>query len=318
LFVTEPQALKDDRAKLLSSGFSVDYIGFALVAIGFGSLQVVMDRFLQDDGFSSGFVISLAVVAGCSLAVLAVWEWEHPTPMVDIRLLGARNFAISAAVMFLIGFMLMSTTQLLPQFTQTLLGYDATTAGLTLGIGGMITIFLMPVAGILSSGKVPARYLLAVALIATGFALIHVSGFTGTVGFWDVAWARLYQVMPLPFLFIPISAVSYVGLPPNKSNEASAITNLMRNLGGSVGVATATLWLQWRTQFHHARLAEHVTPYSDMHGQSLAQIGRSVETQATVMSYLDVFWMLGILALLIWPFTLLLKSAPKGAAVQGH
>jgi DHA2 family multidrug resistance protein len=318
LFVTEPQALKDDRAKLLSSGFSVDYIGFALVAIGFGSLQVVMDRFLQDDGFSSGFVISLAVVAGCSLAVLAVWEWEHPTPMVDIRLLGARNFAISAAVMFLIGFMLMSTTQLLPQFTQTLLGYDATTAGLTLGIGGMITIFLMPVAGILSSGKVPARYLLAVALIATGFALIHVSGFTGTVGFWDVAWARLYQVMPLPFLFIPISAVSYVGLPPNKSNEASAITNLMRNLGGSVGVATATLWLQWLTQFHHARLAEHVTPYSDMHGQSLAQIGRSVETQATVMSYLDVFWMLGILALLIWPFTLLLKSAPKGAAVQGH
>ncbi len=317
LFVTEPQALKDDRRKLLASGFSVDYIGFALVAIGFGSMQVVLDKFQQDDGFSSRFVVTLSIVCVCALAILAVWEWQHPTPAVDFKLLGARNFAICAGVFFLIGFMLMSTTQLLPQFTQTILGYDATTAGLTLGIGGMVTIFLMPVAGILSSGKVQPRYLLAAALIASGFALIHVSGFTGQVGFWDVAYARLFQVLPLPFLFIPISAVSYVGLPPNKSNEASAISNLMRNLGGSVGVSVASLWLEYRTQFHHARLAEHVTPYGDMHGQTLAQIGRAVETQASVMSYLDVFWMLGLVALVIWPVTLLLKAAPKGAP-RGH
>ena len=318
LFVTEPEALKEDRRRLLSSGFRVDYIGFALVALGFGSMQVVLDRFQQDDGFSSTLVLGLAIVSAAALATLAVWEWEHPAPAVDLRLLGARNFAISAGVMFLIGFMLMSTTQLLPQFTQTLLGYDATTSGLTLGIGGMVTIFLMPVAGILSSGKVPARWLLAGGLIVSGLALVHVSGFTGGVTFWDVARARLYQVIPLPFLFIPISAVSYIGLPKNKSNEASAISNLMRNLGGSVGVAFASLWLQYRTQFHHARLAEHVTPYSDMHGQTLAQLGRAVEIQASVMSYLDVFWMLGVVALVVWPVTLLLKGAPKGAPVHGH
>ena len=318
LFVTEPQALKDDRQKLLSSGFSVDYIGFGLVAIGFGSMQIMLDRFQQDDGFSSSFILTLAIICGVSLATLAVWEWQHPHPAVDLRLLGARNFAICAGVFFLIGFMLMSTTQLLPQLTQSLLGYDATTSGLTLGIGGIVTIFLMPVAGILSSGKIPPRLLLAAALIFSGGALIHVSGFTGQIGFWDIAFARLWQVIPLPFLFIPISAVSYVGLPLNKSNEASAISNLMRNLGGSVGVAVASLWLQYRTQFHHARLAEHITPYSDMHGQTLAQLGQAVETQASIMSYLDIFWALGILALVVWPITLLLKGAPKGAPVLGH
>ena len=318
IFVHEPPALREDRARMLRSGFKVDYLGFALVAIGFGSMQVVLDRFEQDDGFSSGFIVLLSLLCAISLIFLVIWEWEHPTPAVDVRLMRYPGFAISNLLMFLIGFMLMSTTQLLPQFTQYQLGYDATTAGLTLGIGGMFTVFLMPVAGILSSGIVPPRLLIAGALIASGLALIHITGFDLNVTFWDVSLARTYQVLPLPFLFIPISAVSYVGLPANKSNEASAITNLTRNIGGSVGVAFANIWLQYREQFHHARLAEHITPYTDMHGQTLAQLGQAVQTQAAVMSYLDVFWMLGVVSLVVWPVTLLLKGAPKGAPVHGH
>jgi DHA2 family multidrug resistance protein len=318
IFVDEPVALREERKQLLAGGLKVDYLGFALVAVGFGSMQVVLDQFEQQDGFQSGFIIGLSALCVSSLAFLLVWEWDHPHPAVALRLLGIRGFGISNLVMFVIGFMLMSTTQLLPQLTQSLLGYDATTAGLTLGIGGMLTIFLMPVAGILSSGVVQPRILLSVALIVSGLALLHIAHFSLDVNFWDISLARTWQVLPLPFLFIPITAVSYIGLPPNRSNEASAIINLTRNLGGSIGVAFATLWLQYRTQFHTERLSEHITPYSDLHGQSLAQLGHAVQTQASIMSYLDIFWVLGLIALTIWPVTLLLKGAPRGAPVHGH
>jgi MFS transporter, DHA2 family, multidrug resistance protein len=123
-------------------------------------------------------------------------------------------------------------------------------------------------------------------------------------------------VIWLPFLFIPISAVSYVGLPPNRSNEASALFNLMRNLGGSVGVSFVTTMLQERTQFHHARLAEHITAYNG-YGWStpLAPIDAAVQVQSVIMSYLDIFWLLGIMALVVSPVILFLPRVSKGAAM---
>jgi DHA2 family multidrug resistance protein len=126
------------------------------------------------------------------------------------------------------------------------------------------------------------------------------------------------QVMWMPFLFIPISTVAYVGLPPADNNEASALINLMRNLGGSFGVSYVTNMLQERGQFHHARLAEHITAYNG-YGWStpLAPVDAIVQAQASIMSYLDVFWLLGMLALIVAPFALLLPKVPKGAAA-GH
>jgi DHA2 family multidrug resistance protein len=315
LFVAEPEALKQDRRRLLAGGLKVDYVGFALVAIGFGALQILLDRYERDDGFSSDFIIAAGTIALVSIAALTVWEIRHKQPAVNLRLLRARAFAVSSLVMFLFGFMLISTTQLLPQLSQTLLNYDATTAGLTLAVGGVVTLFIMPVAGLVTGRLVQPKWLILLALAGTGWALLSGSNFDLDISFWNISMLRLAQVVWLPFVFIPLSAVSYVGVPPNQTNEASAIINLMRNLGGSVGVSFTTTMLQERLQFHHARLAEHVTTYNgfDWH-TSLAPIDRVIQAQAGIMSYLDIFWLLGILGLCIWPLALFLPRLPKGAA----
>jgi MFS transporter, DHA2 family, multidrug resistance protein len=315
LFVVEPDALKRDRQRLLAGGLKLDYTGIALTVLGFGALQIMLDRYEREDGFSSNFITTLAVIAGISLLSLVVWEMWHPKPAVNVPLLRSRAFAISCLVMFLFGFMLISTTQLLPQLTQTLLNYDALTAGLTLGAGGVVTLISMPVAGFVTGRLVQPKWLIMVALAGTGWALLRAVHLDLAVGFWNISLLRITQVVWLPFVFIPLSAVSYVGVPPDQTNDASAMINLMRNLGGSVGVSFTTTMLQERLQFHHERLAEHVTAYNGYAWNTpLTPIDGVIQAQAGIMSYLDIFWLLGLLGLCIWPLALLLPRMPKGAA----
>jgi DHA2 family multidrug resistance protein len=318
IFVAEAPALVADRARRLREGLRIDYIGFALVLLGFGALQVVLDRFQEDDGFGSPLILAMSIVAVLALSFLVLWELEHPEPVVNLRLLRVRAFGLANILMFLIGFLLISTTQLLPQLTQQLMGYDAATAGLSLALGGCLTLFVMPFAGLLTGRVIQPRWLLMVSVSISGLALLHMSHLNLQMSFWNVSWARAYQAMALPFLFIPVSAVSFVGVPRDRSNEGSAIINLTRNLGGSFGVSLATSLLAWRTQFHHARLTEHVTAATDLHGRTLAQIARVIQTQAQIMSYLDVFHVLGVTALVVMPIVLLLPSTPKGTAAAGH
>ena len=316
-FVYDSPQVKADRKRLLAKGLKIDYLGFVLIVLGFGLLQIVLDRFERDDGFSSPFIVSLAIVCAAALVALVVWELVHDQPVMNLRLLRNRAFAISNIVMFSFGFIIISTTQLLPQLTQELIGYDATTAGLTLGMGGLATIFIMPLAGIIT-GKIQPRYLVFMALVGTGFACLHTSGLNLDITFLDVSLSRMFQVVWLPFIFIPLSAVQFIGVPPDKNPDASAIINLMRNLGGGWGVSVATTELQWREQFHHARLAEHVTPYNGYGwGVDLHAIGREVVRQAAILSYLDVFGFLAVVAFVLAPLALFLPRAEKGAAA-GH
>ena len=254
----------------------------------------------------------------CSLIVLVVWELYHPQPVVDVRLLGHRSFGTCCGLMFLVGFLLISTTQLLPQLAQTLLGYNATVSGQTLAVGGVATLFLMPFAGILTGRVIQPKWLILMAVIGMGWSMLAASSLSLNVSFWSISTARVTQVIWLPFLFIPISAVSYVGLPANRNNEASALINLMRNLGGGVGVSFVTTLLAERTQFHHARLAEHITAYNGFGWNvPLGPISRAVQAQASILSYLDIFWLLGVVALVVSPVVLLLPRVPKGTAA-GH
>ncbi|WP_428483708.1 DHA2 family efflux MFS transporter permease subunit [Rhodopila sp.] len=315
LLVTEPEVLKRERRDLLARGLHIDFLGFALVALGFGALQIMLDRYEQDDGFSSHFIAILGVISAVCLGGLIVWEMRHPQPVVNVRLLGHRTFGTACGLMFLVGFLLISTTQLLPQLAQTLLGYSATSAGLTLGVGGIFTLLLMPIAGILTGRIIQPKWLILMAILGTGWSLLRASSLDLGISFWSISEVRISQVVWLPFLFIPLSAISYVGLPPNRTNEASALFNLMRNLGGSVGVSFTATMLQERTQFHHARLAEHITAYNGFGWNTpLAPISAVVQAQASVMSYLDIFWLLGLLALLVCPAVLLLPRMPKGSA----
>jgi len=313
IFVDEPAILIAERAAKLRAGLRFDYFGLVLVAVGFGGLQIFLDKFSLDDGFSSFFIRTLFVVWSVCLVTLVVWEWDHPEPVMNVRLFRYRNFSVCCLILFVIGFVLLSTTQLLPQLTQTLLGYSAETSGFALALGGIATIGLMPVAGIITGRLVSARLLLIGGLVETGLALILQSQIAPNVSFATISTDRVLQVVALPFLFIPISALSYVGVPAARTADASAIINQVRNIGGSIGISFVTSMLAWRTQFHHARLAEQISPYRGLHGRSLPQIAEAVQHQAQFMSYLDLFYLLGVILLLIWPVILLLGAVPRAA-----
>jgi DHA2 family multidrug resistance protein len=319
LLVDEPPAVREDTERFRKN-FIPDWLGFLLVAGTFGCLQVVLDRFNEDDGFASNSIVAFFIVFVSSALLLVWWEWQHPQPVFDVKLFRIGTFGAANLVMLLVGFTLYSTTQLLPQFAQTLLGYDALEAGKTLALGGLAAAFMMPFAGIIAS-KAPPKLLVGFGLVCTGLALAHTGFLNGQVSFFDLSMARVYQSVALPFLFVSLTTAGYVGIPPDRNNEASAIINLSRNLGGSIGVAVATTMLSWRTQFHHARLAEHVTTIGPR-GQLLSQHGlpaaqQLVNAQAQVLSYLDIFYAFGIAALVVTPIVFFLKTPAPGEA-HGH
>ena len=321
MFVVEPPALREDSRKFRER-FIPDWLGFVLVALTFGSLQVTLDRFEQDDGFASLSVLLFAVVTAFSACALVWWELRHPQPVFDVKLFRVRSFAIANFVMFLLGFTLYSTTQMLPQLAQTLLGYDALVAGKALALGGLAAALVMPLAGIVA-GRVSARVLIPIAFVVEAAAFLYVTTLNLDISFWQLSMVRVYQSVGLPFLFVTLTTAGYVGVPPNRTADASAIINLMRNLGGSVGVAAATTELAWRTQFHHARLAEHVSGIGPgaaalSHPGILEAAQQAVQQQAQMLSYIDIFWIWGVATLCLAPVALLLKKPPKGQHAGGH
>ncbi|HEY0206291.1 MAG TPA: DHA2 family efflux MFS transporter permease subunit [Acetobacteraceae bacterium] len=319
LFVYDSPTLKADRKRLIERGIKIDYVGFLLVALGFGSLQIVLDRFERDDGFSSSFIMFFFITSAVSLSLLIVWELLHDQPVMNLRLFKVPAFAISNVVMFVFGFIIISTTQLVPQLAQQLLGYDATTAGLTLGAAGVVSLFVMPLAGVVTGRLIQPKWLIFSALLGTAGALNYASSLNLNAAFYNLSLSRMLQVFWLPFIFIPLSAVQFTGVPPEQNADASAIINLMRNLGGSFGVSIVTTQLAWRGQLHYERLGEHVTPYNGYGGTaSLTAIGQQVLTQSIILSYLDVFIILAFIALAAAPLVLFLPNLPKGAPAGGH
>ena len=314
IFISEPALLIKERREMLARGLRMDYFGLFLVSVGFGALQIFLDKFELDDGFSSPLIVSLCAVFTVALSTLVVWEWQHPQPVMNFRLFKIRNFTICSIVMFLMGFLFLSSTQLLPQLAQTLLGYDSETAGTSLALGGLVTMLVMPIAGIVTGRFIAPRYLIAFAFIDMGLALLHASHLTPQMSFSDLSLARILQVIAIPFIFIPISASSYIGVDPRNNGEATALMNQMRNIGGSIGISFVTTMLAWRTQFHHARLAEAITPYGSLHGMALSQIGGIVQEQASFISYLDMFRIIGGVSLVAWPIVLFLKAPPRRAS----
>ncbi len=339
VIVDPPERVAARKARL-AEGIRFDYIGFALLVVGMCALQVVLDKGQEDDWWSSQFILYLATAAALSLAAFVVWEFTHRDAVVDLRLLANPNFAIGNLLMFMLGFILNSSTVLLPQFVQTLMGYTATDAGLVLSPGGLATMALMPVVGALS-GRVDPRWLIALGLASVGLGLFYMTRFDLAVDFNTLAWARVYQTMGLGFLFIPINLAAMTGIPPAKNNNATAIINMMRNLGGSFGIALAATLLVRRQQYHQSMLIEHIGPYGGQYNdaiqamqqaflartanagdalhQAQAMLYSMVQRQAATLSYIDAFWALGCLFMALVPLVFLLrKAAPGGANPPAH
>ncbi|MBB4260459.1 MULTISPECIES: DHA2 family efflux MFS transporter permease subunit [unclassified Bradyrhizobium] len=337
--VKEPSGAEEEREKLLSKGLRVDYVGFLLVAIGLGSLEFVLDEGQRNDWFGSNMIVVFAVLAAVSLLALIPWELTREDPIVDLRLLGRRQFAACFLVMLGTGAVLISTTQLLPQLLQTELNYTAMLAGLALSPGGIATLVLMPVVGRLVSTVQP-KYLIMFGAAIVAFSMWHLTGLTGDITYGYAALSRIFLALGLPFLFLPVTTASYDGVPPDKTNQASALINVARNIGGSMGVALAQTVLAQRQQFHQSRLIEHAAPSdlgyqqtidamtryfqaqgsnaSDAASQALAWVGRTLQQQVDLLAYIDVFWTLAIIAVLMIPTAAVLRPIKLGAPARGH
>src|SRR5438874_3988762 len=237
----------------------IDYIGVALLTLGVGALQVMLDKGQEDDWFGSHLILTLAIVAGVGLVSLVVWEWFYKDPIVEVRLFKNFNFLGANAMMFILGIMLFSSLVMMPLFLQTLMGYTAESAGLVLSGGGLVLLFLMPIAGTLAS-KVQARYMIAFGWLALSVAMYYSTQHLDLeISFRTASIVRVFQVFGLGFLFVPITLVSYVGMPAAKSNSVSGLVNFMRNIGSSIGTSMVTTLIARRAQFHQVHLAAYAT-----------------------------------------------------------
>lgn len=330
--ISDPPYQVEERLRRKAAGARIDGMGFLLLAMGLGLLQVVLDRGQQEDWFASRSIIFGAAVSAVSLVCFVAWEWRHRDPIVDLSLFRNRTFAVSNLLMFLLGFVLLGSTQLLPAFAQSMLGYTALDAGRMLSPGGFVIVALMPLVGRLV-GPIDARWLIAFGLAVCSVGLFRMSLFTLSVDYWTIAGDRMIQTAGLAFLFVPITSGAYVGLPREKNNTAAALINLARNLGGSIGIALLTTRQERLSQEHRARLIEHVSQTSEAYhakvemlqteiiarGGSAAEalrraeaiIAGEVQRQAELLAYADNFRALAVLFVCLIPLVLLMRRAPR-------
>jgi DHA2 family multidrug resistance protein len=338
--LAEPEALERERQERLRGGLKIDYIGFILVALMLGALEIVLDKGQREDWFSSNFIITFTAIAVVSATIFFPWELTRKDPIVEVRLLFQRQFGISFLVMLAVGIIIFGTTQILPQMMQETFNYTAMLSGLALMPGGLALVFLSPISGQVSA-RVQPKYLIFGGFAAVTLAMWHMTSLSPAADFNYFAWMRVLQMLGMPFLFIPITAASYAGLRPEQTGQASALINVARNLGGSIGVSMANTELVQRAQFHQARLTEHVVPTSpayqaaiqrsaahlatqgtapaDAQHQALGIIAHSIEQQSTILAYIDVFRDYALLALVMVGVALLLRPVPLGkAAAAAH
>jgi DHA2 family multidrug resistance protein len=333
--IFDPPYLKQQK----STSFKIDYIGLSLLALGLGTLQVVLDKGQRDDWFSSHFILVMTVICVIALVSVVFWEWFNKDPIIDVHLFKDRSFAIGNLLIFLVGFALLSSTVLLPQFLQMLMGYSAEQAGLALMPGGVALILILPIVGYLLS-KYDARWLLVFGLSVLSFSLFHMMRFDTSIDFRTAATARVIQTTGLAFLFVPINTAAYAFLPPGKNNAASGLINLSRNIGGSVGISLVTTMLARRTQFHQSLLVSNANSGNGTlqaslaasrrllmtHGSSAFEASRQayglvankIDQQATMLAYIDNFWMLGVTVMVMIPFVFLMKRVKPGSSAPVH
>jgi DHA2 family multidrug resistance protein len=333
MVLREPAGAAAARREWRRQAGGFDLVGFALVATFLGALELALDRGLEDDWFGSSFITTVVAICALAFVLMIPWEMRRRNPAVDVRMLATRQFSASFLVMLATGAILLATTQFLPQLVQQDFGYTATWAGLVLSPGGVVTMVMMFVVGRLSTNVQP-KYLIVAGAILTALSMYELTNTYGDLGFWFFAHTRMLLGVGLPLVFLPILAASYDGVPPQKTDQASALMNAARNTGGSIGISIVSNVLAHREQFHQSRLVEHaiassvqyqdtlrqVTNYFVAQGNSLIQaqqqaiawIGQQVQAQASFLGYIDAFWVLMLISLAAVPLALTLRKVKLG------
>ena len=340
--VEDPPHLK--LRKEQSKHLKVDFMGLGLVALGVGCLEFTLDKGQEKDWFGSQMIVTFAILAVATLVFFAFWEWNHPDPIVDLKLLKNRNFGTAVFLQLVLGMVLFGSTVLIPQYLQGLLGYTAELAGQVLSPAGFVMMAMMFVAG-RSLGKLDPRLMVCLGYLVTAAGLYNLTRLDLNASFGTVTLWRMLQVIGLPFIFIPISTLNYVGVPTNKMNQISSLSNFARNLGGSAGTALLTTFLARNAQVNQVTLAANVNsnsvPYRiymdrmkemlEAHGMSAASatqtaIGQAYQqmlAQASMLSYRNAFAILAGTIFLLSPLPFLMRlpskyAKPDPEALAGH
>lgn len=338
--VEDPPHIVKEVELSKKNGINLDYFGFALLGLGFGSLEFVLDKGQEDDWFGSHlitFFIGLCVV---SLVTLIYWELRQlrigERPILNLTLFKRKSFAVAFVLLFVLGFSLYSSTVLIPQYVQTLLGYTAELAGFVLSPGGFTIMLMMPVVGFMIS-RVDPRYMITFGFLLLSWSLYRMHSLSLQSSFKDIMWLRIYQAASLAFLFIPINTISYNGVPQAQNNDVSGLSNLARNVGGSVGTSFVATMLARRSQAHQSVLGRNLTngdpafqerihslssflqghtgsgSSSDTIAAAQGNIYNQVHSQASMLAYLDIMSVLMVFCLAVVPLVWIVGKPAKMA-----
>ena len=332
LYVFDPAYLRQDTDR-------IDYWGIGLLALWVGALQLTLDLGQERDWFASTFITGLVVVSGGGLIAFLVREWVAREPVVDLRVFKVRTYSTGVFLMTTLGFVLYGSLVLLPIMLQTLLGYPSLQAGIAMAPRGMGSLIGMPMVGLLI-GKIDPRKMVAGGLIAGAFTLFWLARLNLEAGYWDIFWPQFFQGLGLSALFVPLTTISMDPIPRERMGNATSLFNLMRNLGGSIGIATTGSLLARKQQEYINVMGAHVTPYSQS-AQSAIEAARrgflasgsdavtaterayaavfgTIQRQAAMVSFVDLFRLLGIIFLLLLPLVLLMRRPRSRAAAAAH
>ncbi len=319
-FIKDPPYMKGMKLK-------IDYAGIILLAIGLGALQIVLDKGQSENWFDSRFITTLTIISGLSLLLFIIVELFTETPVVNLKVFKNLSFSTGNVVMFFAFFNLFGSIVLLPIYLQTLMGYTATKAGLVLGPGGLVTLIALPIAGSLVH-RINPKIVLGAGILICSYATYLMSNFNLQADFWSIIWPRIVLGIGMPFIFISLTLLTMAGIKKEDMGNATGIYNLLRNLGGSFGVAFVTTMLGRRAQFHQFRLVENLTIFDhsfqyadeqfsflfDLKGfgplsekAGLGLIYRELLRQASMLGFNDAFHLLSVLMLCVFVLIFLLK-----------
>jgi len=322
-----------DPAYITRRSNRIDYWGIGLLAVGIGALQLLLDMGQQDDWFESAFITTLAVLAVAGLVAFIVRELRTEHPVVDLRVLKVPTYAVGVFLMTVVGFVLYGSLVLLPLMLQTLLGYPSLQAGIALAPRGMGSFIAMPIVGAMI-GRVDPRKLLGGGLVVGSVTLFWLGSLNQSLGYWDIFWPQFIQGLGLGLLFVPLTTITMGPIPRENMGNATSIFNLMRNIGGSMGIAAATTLLARHRQSHSSTLASHIDAYS-LQARALVEQLRSafvaqgadlataterarlalfgmVQREAMMLSFTDIFRWLSLMFIAMLPLLLLMRSPKRG------
>jgi len=320
-------------------GEKTDYFGITSIVLGVGFLQYVLDKGEQMDWFSSGIIRTFAALSAMALIAMVWREWTCGHPIIQLKLLKNRNFATATLFNFVLGIVLNGSMILIPQFLQLQLGYSAQQAGMALSPAGIALALLMPVAGILAM-KFDPRRVIAVGFLLTSVSMFWMMRISLDVDFSTVVWMRVFQVVGIPLIFIPISTLAYVGMRQQDNNQVSGISNFVRNLGGAIGVSFLVSYLTRHQQISRVDLVSHLHrgnvffdrfmaglqqsavltggSAADSSRHALAQLQQMVDAQASVLAFMSAFFVLGVIVALLVPLPFLMKRPSPEDMTASH